>query len=206
MAKGTSHVAIRNLDIRPLKFMIIGESPLISHRWSEKAKRLMLDKQMKKAVIKEAKDPEEQFTESLYTLNGGTPAFPADAFKAAAVRGAKALGIVMTDARSAFFVHGEYSERDLRDLIPIEGTVAMREDMVRLENGVADIRYRAQLWPWKATITVSHNASVLSREQIVNMFNAGGFGCGVGEWRPSSGGTFGRFKIAEPSDTKKKGA
>ena len=199
-------VEVKNLDLRDITFVVEGLSPLIVHRWSEKARKQMLDKQMKKISVKEAKDPEEQFRESLYTLGGDKPAFPADAFKASAVRGGKALGIVMTDAKSAFFVHGEYSERDLRDLIPLKGPVTMREDMVRLENGVADIRYRAQVHPWSATIRITYNASVLSAEQLVNMFNAGGFGCGIGEWRPSNGGTFGRFAVKAEAAKKGKAA
>jgi hypothetical protein len=202
MAPRGKGVEIKELALEDISFTVEGLSPLIVHRWSEKARKQMLAKQMKEVVTKEAKNPEEQFRESLYTLDGDKPAFPADAFKAAAVRGGKSLGIVMTDAKSAFFVHGEYSERDLRDLVPLKGPVTMREDMVRLENGVADIRYRAQVHPWSAVIRITYNSSVLSKEQIVNMFNAGGFGCGVGEWRPSNGGTFGRFNVKTTAKSK----
>ena len=43
---------------------------------------------------------------------------------------------------------------------------------------------------------VAFNANVLSAEQIVNLFNTGGFGIGVGEWRPQKDGPFGRFHVA----------
>jgi hypothetical protein len=194
----TESVELKKLDIRKITLKIVGDSPLIMHRWDEKAKKMMLDKQMKKAVIKEAKDPEAQFKSSLYILDEkkGTYGFPADAFKESAVRGGKAIGVVMTDARGAFFVHGIYSQRDGRELVPITGKCIMREDMVKLETGVADIRYRGQIEGWSAEVVISYNASVISSEQIVNMFESAGFGVGIGEWRPTNKGMFGRFHVA----------
>jgi len=60
-------VGFVGVEISVLNLDIVGDSPLISHRWSEKAKKAMLDKQMKKAKqAKEAKDPEEDYRESLF--------------------------------------------------------------------------------------------------------------------------------------------
>ena len=115
---------IKKLDVHKATIHIKGITPLIMHRWSEKAKEQMLRKQMKQAVTKAAKDPEEQFEESLYKLDDGRPGFPADAFKKCMVRGAKQLGLTMTDMRTGFFVHGEYSARDDRELVPIQGAVS----------------------------------------------------------------------------------
>jgi hypothetical protein len=53
------------LDIRTMQITIVGDSALICHAWSAKAKRAMLDKQMKKArQAKEAKSPEDDFRDS----------------------------------------------------------------------------------------------------------------------------------------------
>ena len=38
------------LNIQAVQFTLVGDSPLIVHAWSEKAKRQMLDKQMKRAT------------------------------------------------------------------------------------------------------------------------------------------------------------
>ena len=40
-------VEIRPLDIKEVKIKIVGDTPLIVHAWSEKAKRMMLEAQMK---------------------------------------------------------------------------------------------------------------------------------------------------------------
>lgn len=195
MATTTRAAELQKIKVETATITVKGLSPLIMHRWSEKARKEMLDKQMKKTVKKEAKDPEEQFKASVYYLEDGRLGFPADAFKKAMIRGAKQIGLVMTDARTSFFVHGEYCTRDDRELVPIEGDLQPREDMVRLNGSTSDIRFRGQVVSWSADLRVSYNSSVTSFDQIVNMLHAAGYGVGVGEWRPEKDGTFGRFEV-----------
>ena len=193
--KRTETAELQKLDVRKVQVEIRGLSNLIMHKWDEKAKKMMLDKQMKKTVKQEAKDPEAQFKATVYRLDDDSLGFPADAFKASMVRGAKQLGLVMTDMRTGFFVHGTYSERDDRDLVSIKGKLSMREDMVTLNGKTSDIRYRGQVNKWKATLDISYNAAVVSFDHIINMLEAAGYGVGVGEWRPERNGTFGRFEV-----------
>lgn len=188
-------VEMKQMKIERIKVKIVGDSPMIQHTWSEKSKKNMLDKQMKKVVQKEAKNPEEQYEGSIHRMDDGSVGFPVTGIKECAVRGGKSLGVVMTDARGAFFIHGIYSKKDGQELTKIIGTPSMREDMVKLETGVADIRYRPEIFPWSAVLEISYNSSVISAEQIVNMLNMGGYGVGLGEWRPEKKGTFGRFHV-----------
>ena len=112
-------------------------------------------------------------------------------FKNAAVSGCRfADGIKMTVARGAFHV--------VEELSPIEGEPSMRPggDMVRVGMGKADLRYRGEFRKWKTTLRIRYNASALSVEQIVNLFNSAGFGVGVGEWRPEKDGSHGMFHVA----------
>jgi len=191
---GVAVAEIKALDIRPIEIKIKGLSPLIMHRWDEKVIKQMLDKQMKLTVPKVAKDPEAQFEGSVYRLNDGL-GFPADAFKKSMIRGAKQLGLVMVDMKTGFFIHGIYSERDDRELVPVTGSLSMREDMVKISGGTSDIRYRGQVADWSVTLSISYNASVVSFDHLVNMLNAAGYGVGVGEWRPERDGMFGRFEV-----------
>jgi hypothetical protein len=181
-------LAPERIDIRRVTLTIVGDSPLIVHAWSHKAKEMILSKQMKKGTqAKEAKDPERDYEESLYRLEDGSCGFPAVGVKAAAIRGAKALAMVMTDARSAFHIEG--------DLLPIVGAPRPREDMVRVGMGTADIRYRGEFPKWSIDLPIVFNARTISAEQIVAMLDAGGFGTGIGEWRPEKNGQFGRFHV-----------
>jgi hypothetical protein len=191
-AKTTDQVVeIPRIEIERMIIRVVGDSPLVVHKWSEKAKKEMLDKQMKVAKRgRDAKDPQRDFEESIYHHPDGGYGFPSIAFKSAAVDACRFTdGTKMTVARGAFHVEGEFVKLKGDDPKP-------REDMVRVGMGTADIRYRAEFTNWETDIPISYNKHALSREQIVNLFNLAGFGVGVGEWRPEKNGQFGRFHVA----------
>lgn len=191
-------VTLPAMNIQRLQLTLVGDSPLICHAWSEKAKKQILDKQMKRAkTAREAKDPERDFWESLYILQDDSErdrakmmfGFPAVAFKSCAVDACSHVeGITKVEARGAFHLEG--------DMVVIRGAPTPREDMVRVGMGSADIRYRGEFREWSAALNVTFNASVLSAEQIAHLFTLGGFAIGVGEWRPQRDGSNGRFHVA----------
>ncbi len=187
-APGQVHVPAPIIEFTT--FRLEGVSPLICHQWSEKAKRAMLDKQQKRASVgKEAKDPEKDFRDSLYEMSDGDGyGFPAIAFKASMVRAGTYLDLKMTFLRGAFHIDGE--------LIRIEGEPTMREDMVRVGMGTADIRYRGQFMPWAVNLPVRYNARAISLEQVANLIVTAGFSVGVGEWRPERDGSYGLWELA----------
>lgn len=187
-------VLIPEMNIQQIAVQIIGNTPLIVNKFSEKAKTQMLEKQMKKATKgKEAKNPEEMYLNSIYWFaDKKRTGFPAVGFKAAMVRAAKQIGMIMTDTRGMFHVVA-----DEGDLIEIIGKHRIREDMVRLQSGVADVRFRAEYPEWSATVNIQYNATVISDEQLTDLLKIAGFSCGIGEWRPekSNSGSFGLFRL-----------
>jgi hypothetical protein len=196
--KADEKVEVKPLNIQTVDIPIEGTTELIMHRFSSKAKKMMLDKQMKKSVTREAKVPEEDYEETIYRFADGSIGFPAGAFKAAIVGACRMFkGLPMTTAKIAIFVEGEPG-LDGVPLVRITGEPRMREDMVRLETGVADIRHRAGFPKWNTVVRVTFNADIISQEQLFNLVNAAGYG-GIGEWRPSApksaSGSFGRFII-----------
>lgn len=219
-AKKTEEVLeIRPIDIQTTAVRIIGKSPLIMHAWSEKAKREMLDKQMKvtKTKARDAKNPVEDFIRSMYWCTpmpedmteegfqaaidaGARFGFPVTAFKQAANSAAYRLGWVknQTALRGAWFIEPDFTDESGQALVEIHSDPPiMREDMVRVGMGTADIRYRGEFRNWWADLRINYNSSgVYGLEQIVNIINAGGFACGVGEWRPEKDGQFGMFCVA----------
>jgi len=177
-------------DIRIAEIEITGTASLICHKWSEKAKKEMLDKQMKKAKSgREARNPEQDYKDSLYVLENGEYGFPSIAFKAAIVRAGTYADMKMTYLRGAFHINDEF--------VKIDGTPTMREDMVRVGMGTADLRYRGEFKSWKATLPILYNAKAISLEQISNLIMIAGFSVGVGEWRPEKDGQHGTFMLAE---------
>jgi len=187
-------IEIKRPNLEVAAISIKGTSALICHKWSEKAKKEMLDKQMGKNVGARAKkDPKKDYEDSLYRTSDGGYGFPAVAFKAAMVRAAKMIdGLAMTDVRQMVHVLAEDS-----DLVRIAGEPQSREDMVRLAKGVADIRYRGEFREWTADLKIQYNADVISADQVANLLYLAGFSVGVGEWRIEKGGQFGTFTLVE---------
>lgn len=171
---------------------LVGTSSLISHKFADKQRRIMLEKQMGKATSgREAKNPQADFESSIYRLPDGSCGFPATAFKSAAVSACTSLG------KSISKVAARQSHHVLGDMVKIEGMQpVMREDTVRVGNKQADLRYRAEFKPgWRVRLKIRYNEAVLSAEQIVNLYNIAGFAVGVGEWRPEKSGQFGMFEV-----------
>ena len=212
--KATAEVIeIRPIHIKTFNVHIVGDTPLIMHAWSEKAKREMLEKQMKvtKTKSRAAKNPVEDFIRSMYWLslmpeemtmeafdeaiaNGARFGFPITAFKQAAISAAYRMGWAKDkmSMRGAFFIDGDENQMlEIKSDAPI-----MREDMVKVGMGTADIRYRGEFRNWSADLNISFNENgQYSPEQIVNIINAGGYVCGVGEWRPERDGQYGMFHV-----------
>ena len=212
--KATAEVIeIRPIQIKTFTVHIVGDTPLIMHAWSEKAKREMLEKQMKvtKTKSRDAKNPVEDFIRSMYWLspmpeemtmeafeeaiaNGARFGFPITAFKQTAISAAYRMGWAKDkmSMRGAFFIDGDENQMlEIKSDAPI-----MREDMVKVGMGTADIRYRGEFRNWSADLNISFNENgQYSPEQIVNIINAGGYVCGVGEWRPERDGQYGMFHV-----------
>jgi len=75
MSVASAPVVLIQLDLVTIELHLEGTSPLITHAWSEKAKKMMLDKQMGKASKgKEKKDPIADYESSFYRLPTETTA------------------------------------------------------------------------------------------------------------------------------------
>lgn len=218
--KKTEVIEIKPIEIAKINIRIVGDTPLIMHAWSEKAKREMLEAQQgaKKGKAKERKSPVVDFINSMYWLTekpdvdnnmsddecekrfnesiakGARFGFPVTAFKQAAISAAYRLGWSKDkmSLRGVFFI-----DSDENGMVEIKSDVPeMREDMVKIGMGTADIRYRGEFRNWYADLVVSYNANGnYDLNSIINIINAGGYVCGVGEWRPERDGQNGMFHI-----------
>lgn len=190
------NVEVKEFEIREVKIPIVGISPLIVHKWSQKVIIQMQEKQAGKAKNKkhDIRVPEEDYEGAKHKSVSGWDGFPAAGFKAAMIRGAKAIGMVMKDTQTSFFIKADCEETQL---VQIVGDPRMRTDMVRVGMGSADLRYRPEYPVWSTTLTVEYNEGVLSLDQIFQLVKAAGYGCGIGEMRPEKGKfNFGRFQLA----------
>lgn len=194
--KASTTVEVVEFSINKTVIPIVGISPLIVHAWSEKSKKMITDKQAGKAKAKkhDLRDPQDDYESAKHKSAQGWDGFPAAGFKAAMIRGAKMIGMVMKDTQIAFFIE---ADDPITQLVRINGNSQMRTDMVRVGMGSSDIRYRPEYLEWSADLTIEYNAGMLSIDQIYQLVKAAGYGCGVGEMRPEKGKfNFGRFKLA----------
>ena len=188
-------VEVKNFKIREVTVPIKGTSPLIVHAFSEKAKRQIEDKQQKKAKSSkhDMRDPQEEYEQAKHKSPLGFEGFPAAGFKAAMIRGAKIVGMVMKDAQTAFFV---LPDCEKTQLVAIEGDPELHESMVRIGMGSADVRYRPIYKEWKAKLRIEYNEGSISVDQIYQLISAAGYGCGIGEMRPERGKfNYGRWEF-----------
>lgn len=205
-------IELRRIEDQVLEVAIIGVTPLIPHKWSEKSLGMMRDKQMSSSATartrKEPKNPDQEAEDSCYWLDVKDDdgslvrkgAIPATAFKAAMVGACRFYeGITMVGAKLLFYVEGEGPDQ----LVPINGDPVRREDTPRNTGGTADLRYRMMFFPWSATLRVHYLPSMIGPDSVYALVDTAGKG-GVGDWRPSSPksatGTFGQFTLAPPPD------
>lgn len=180
--------------------VIVGTSPLIMHAWSEKAKEMMRSKQQgRKAGKKEPKDPRAEWNGGRLLNEAGRDCISAMCFKNAIVDTASFIdGITKVQLRGSVFILG--------DLIPIDfepdpkspdhKSPHMREDMVRVGMGVADIRYRPEYRNWSCKLRIRHMANVISTQDVITLLATAGLVNGMGERRAQkTGDTFGSFEV-----------
>lgn len=189
-------VSIDRIAEERLRVPILGVSPLIVHRFSEKAKQMMLDNAMGRKTPKAPKDPEAEYEACFYRLSGDRYGFPADAFKQATVGAARFYGkqVTMTALKQFVFVTGEVGD-DGRQLVEIHGAPEMRHDVVRVGRGGSENRFRPEFFPWHAVLDITYFTAALTRTSVLSLIDAGGLAVGVGEWRPERDGTFGTYRI-----------
>src|SRR5215831_7759638 len=195
------------------QFWIIGDTPLIVHSWSEKAKLEILKKQAGATrVAKEKRDPEQDFIDSLYVFDEKAKnpiyGFPVTAIKKAILSCAhKERGVPRTDVMAALWLDAEV----IRVRPALAGAICdmplvrifssppeMREDMVRIGAGVrktANLAYRGQFSTWAIRVTGNVNPLMVAPHQLAFLTRQAGTGIGIGDWRNEKGGFFGCFHI-----------
>ncbi len=179
---------------------IVGTTPLLVNKFSEKAKQQIEDKQTGVAKAKkEFRDPKAEYEASMYTFKNGKKTcygIPAGGVKTAAVTACKFIdGIAQTFARGAFHI---IPAKGSANLVEITGTPQMDESFVKIGpfgRKVAMPRYRARFDEWECSFDVVYNPNVISAEQIANLYENAGFAVGLCEWRPEKNGSLGMFEL-----------
>lgn len=187
-----------------MDFCILGTSPLIMNRMSQKVWHELLAPKGKKNAVEKASslkhDPIQEFRaapyrmddESAPTLLGILPT----AFKRA--MGTAALdtpGAKKTQIGRLVYIEGE--------MLPVFGIPKVFMAITRSAdmNKTPDVRTRALLPEWACQLSVTFTKPILREQSIANLLAAAGFQAGVGDWRQEKGsGAYGSFKLVSADD------
>lgn len=202
-------VEIEIMEIKRGEFVvgIIGNTPLIMHRFSDKARReLTLPSPKKNAAAKATTlkhDPIKEAQGCAYNISDDTaPTFfglPATTLKNATAAAALDIpGATKAVVGRLLTMEGQYG-----DLIPLWGQPFLLASMVRNSDPgrTPDVRFRVVFPQWAMLVTVKYIQPNLSAKSVYNLMAASGMITGIGDWRQEKGkGSFGSFSLCDPDD------
>jgi len=183
---------------------VIGTTPLILNRMSEKAKReLLLPKGRKTAVEKATTlkhDPVAEYRDSAYRLSDeSAPTYVGllpTSFKGAVMTAALDLpGVKKAQIGRLTYVEGH--------MIGVYGLPKLYMSITRSAdmNRTPDVRTRAIIPKWACELSIVHTLPLITPTAVSNLLAAAGMTVGVGDWRLEKGsGNYGLFKIVSPND------
>jgi hypothetical protein len=181
-------------------------SLLCIHRFAEKAKQEIRDKQQKKKVEKKGERfPNLEFEACKYLDDKHRECVPITAIKKALISAATAMAdLTKVGLRQAIFV-GVAGDKSAA-LCPIElfnGKPAVAvfdpvksEDAVTIGINTRGLTYRPKYEEWQLRVTIEYNPRIVSEEQLLGLVDQAGWGVGICEGRPerSSALGWGRFE------------
>lgn len=211
--KKTSKVAevtIPAPNMQTVLLRIQGTSPYVQHKFSQKAKEQIRQKQLSgdtgvKKKKHEPKDFAACYEQAKYKPSSGNwCAIPATAIKAAMVAACRLINFKMSDAKQCFWIEADgYDNDEGIPLIKItKGKPKPFEQALRVANGNPDIRVRPMWAPgWEAIVRITYDADKFTLADVSNLLMRAGVQVGIGEGRMSSrmcvGLGWGAFKIVK---------
>lgn len=185
-------VVISPPRMQTAEIRIVGTAPYVQHKFSEKAQRMMEERQRAgqqaaKNRKKEARNFEADYQAAMHVSKDGWYGIPAPAFRNAMISACRTAGFAMTRAKlSVFIVADGIDDGDGMPLVRIVGEPEMHQSYARNESGVADLRWRPMWREWSAIVKVRWDADQFSATDVVNLLARAGEQVGVGEGRPDS--------------------
>lgn len=188
---------VESVVIPPLKqqsavFEIVGTTPYLQLRFSEKAKNAIRTTQEAGSTAKskkkrEARNFKEDYEQAQYISEEGWNGIPASAFRGAMISACRLVGFKMTLAKLSIFIVADGIDKfDGTPLVRIYGKPEMHISAVRNANGSVDLRARAMWRDWSAKVCVEWDGDQFTAKDVANLMQRVGKQVGVGEGRNDS--------------------
>ena len=207
-ASKTEEIPILEIERGAIEFCVLGTTPLIMNRISEKAKRELLFPKKKTAAEKKSTmkhNPPQEYRASPYKApEDDSPSrllAISTAFKGALRDVALDMPEVnKTEIGRLTYVKGGYRHGSY---VHIYGIPELFMATVRMADAARtpDIRTRAIIPGWACRVSITYVIPLLRERAVANLFAAAGIMRGIGDWRPQKGsGDYGQFELVAPSD------
>lgn len=204
MATKSVELDVLKVEHCQIEFLVLGTTPLILNRMSEKVMHELLMPRGRKTAADKASslkhNPMEEFRASPYIdpdENGPTYLqHLASAFKGAIKSAALDLpGSSKAQIGRLTWVNGE--RVSIYGVPEIFLSVTRSADI----NRTPDVRTRAIVPQWAARVSVSFVKPNLREQGVANLLASAGLTQGIGDWRPGKGaGTYGQFELVGEDD------
>lgn len=199
----TEEISILEVSQGRADVCILGKTPLILNRMSEKAARELLLPRKKTAADKAGSlkhNPPEEYRASAYKSSDPKAAtrllLLSTAFKGAM----RSVAVDIPGAAKAQIGRLTYVDGDYVDIYGIPKlfmSITRSADM----NRTPDVRTRAIVPEWACRLSVTYVTPLLKEQAVVNLLAAAGIMRGVGDWRPEKGaGNYGQFELVSSND------
>jgi hypothetical protein len=173
-----------------LALRLTADSPILMHRWTQKAITQMLGKMTGRQLPRPPKDLTEECDNAWYRNTKGQPAIPCRIIKAAIIEGAIGTDGVVTKAEL---------KRNLRVVghtSPVHLARPIQHDIkIAKNNGSVDLRGRAIAPEGSYFDVVLQFPRSLSVDKVMSAVDAAGAQIGICDWRPDTGGEYGTFHV-----------
>ena len=197
-------IVIEKMQVGNMAVTIVGDTPLIMHAMSAKARGTLLFPAGRKTTAEKAQtmkhEPMQEFVASCYRSRNGNAAtrlmMPTMAFKSALCNAALEVpGTKKTQiGRLAWFMGNETEVYGVPELLM---SVVRSADI----NKTPDIRTRAILPQWACKLNVRFVMPTLNATSIARLLETAGLVIGVGDFRQEKGkGNYGQFHIADDGE------
>lgn len=213
-----SSVVITPPKFKTASFTIQGQSPLVIHAFSEKARNMMADiitsgtagKNRKK---RGARDFKADFEAARYREpEQGWDGINAASFRNAMISACRVAGYVMSKAKLSVFCEADGFSQDGTPLVKItKGKPMMHVGHGRNSNGSVDLRARPMWSPgWEAIVRIRFDEDQFQLQDVANLLARVGSQVGIGEGRAdskeSAGCGWGFFSLKEGASESRKSA
>lgn len=195
MKEKKEQVVIPAPNFKTAEFFIRGTAPLVIHKFSAKAIKMIRDKQelgsvAKKGSKREPKNFTDVFNGARHISIDGWDGIPASAFRCAMISACRLVNFKMTLAKLSVFVEADgFDATEGTPLVKIIGDAPEQfESMVRIGIGgsTTDISVRPMYRKWGARLRIRYDGDQFSHADVANLLLRCGLQIGICEGRPDS--------------------